>query len=254
MSDTNKEKKTPDSKNLNPLLETPHLETREGAAGLKGQSHADADGWNALIQKHDPVKTVQGEAMNLKQGQGFGPIRMELAWDRPKPQGFLEKLKDKMGKGHNIDLDLGCLYALKDGSRGVVQPLGSIYGAYDEAPFVFLEGDDTSGASAGENLLVNGDHWADIERVVVYAYIYDGVPSWSKTNARLRLWMKGQDPLLVHLDKCTDGLAVCAVVKLVNQDGDMQVTNLNEYYPGHAELARAFGFGINWEQGRKDNA
>ncbi|CAM5532179.1 Tellurium resistance OS=Streptomyces glaucescens OX=1907 GN=SGLAU_10870 PE=4 SV=1 [Streptomyces glaucescens] len=34
----------------------------------------------------------------------------------------------------NVDLDLGCLYELQDGTKGVVQPLGGYFGDVNAPP------------------------------------------------------------------------------------------------------------------------
>ncbi|MBK67642.1 MAG: Tellurium resistance protein TerA [Rickettsiales bacterium] len=246
------EKKSPDA--INPLLETPDLETRDNAAGLKGKSLKDLDSWEKMVQKRDIRDVFKGSALNLEcdKTTGFDTIRFQLEWERPKPQGFFNTLKDKLGKGQDIDLDLGCIYEMKDGTAGVIQPLGDLYGAFNKPPFIELSGDDRTGADeAGENLKVNGTMWPNIKRIVVYAYIYDGSTTWSQTKAKLHIWMKGQDPVNVNLEQYEDGLPVCVIAKLENVDNNIQIKNVNEYYPGHAEMDRAFGFGINWEEGRK---
>lgn len=244
------EKKSVNS--INPLIEEADLETRKNAAGLKGQSLKDLDSWEKITQKRDIRDVFKGNALDLKCKSSFDTIRFQLVWEKPQPKGFWNKVKENFGKGERIDLDLGCIYEMKDGSVGVIQPLGDLFGAYDRSPYIALCGDDRTGSGdAGENLRINGNKWCDIDRVVVYAYIYDGPTSWSKTKAKLRIWMKDQDPLNINLDQYEDGLAVCALAKLENIDGNINIKNLNEYYSGHAEMDRAFGFGINWEAGRK---
>ena len=42
-----------------------------------------------------------------------------------------------------------------------------------------LDADDRTGSSAaGETLFVNLDHLAQIRRVLVFAFIYEGTPAW----------------------------------------------------------------------------
>ena len=66
-------------------------------------------------------------------------------------------MKRLAGGGGNIDLDLGCLWELTTGHKGVVQALGNAFGDLDGPPFVKLDKDDRSGAATdGENLLVSG--------------------------------------------------------------------------------------------------
>ena len=58
----------------------------------------------------------------------------------------------------NVDLDLGCMYELTDGTKGVVQPLGGFLGELNGAPYVKLSGDDRFGSGSGETIFVNLDH------------------------------------------------------------------------------------------------
>jgi tellurite resistance protein TerA len=56
----------------------------------------------------------------------------------------------------------------------LVQPLGNRFGRFEIKPFIQLDGDDRTGSSVqGENH-INGNQWDQIERIVIYAYIYQG--------------------------------------------------------------------------------
>ena len=70
--------------------------------------------------------TKSAPTVNLaKAGERQGNMRVNLNWSQgapPKKTGFLAKLAGA-GSGA-VDLDLGCLYELADGSKGVVQALG----------------------------------------------------------------------------------------------------------------------------------
>ena len=113
----------------------------------------------------------KGQKVNLKKSQGgLGEILINLNWNaRPvstaKKQGFFSRLFGE-GEGGGIDLDLGCLWELKDGSKGSVQALGKNFGNLNSAPFVALDGDDRTGEnSAGENLRINGNQLSKIKRI-----------------------------------------------------------------------------------------
>lgn len=76
-------------------------------------------------------------------------IHANLNWTQEKKGGILSFL---MGK-QNADLDLGCMYKMQDGSKGVIQPLGNRFGSKTTIPFIFLDKDDRDGgASDGENM------------------------------------------------------------------------------------------------------
>ena len=89
-----------------------------------------------------------------------------------------------LGGNQGIDLDLGCLYELKNGQKGAVQALGNSFGNLNQAPFISLDGDDRTGAAAsGENLRFNGNKLSEFKRILVYTFIYEGVANWQQADA-----------------------------------------------------------------------
>ena len=87
-------------------------------------------------------------AINLQKGQKVSLEKnlVNLNWNsRPAKQGFLSSL---LGGNQGIDLDLGCLYELKNGQKGAVQALGNSFGNLNQAPYISLDGDDRTGAAA----------------------------------------------------------------------------------------------------------
>lgn len=185
---------------------------------------------------------------------GFGKIRIGAAWDNVQTQkaGFFQKLLKKATR-QGVDIDLGCLYELTDGSRGCVQAFGNMMGQFDQSPFIVLSGDERTGDAAGhdEHLDLNGKHWPGVKRLLVYVYIYDGVPNWSSLHPEIQVSVPGEHPMIVTPNVHMDELAVCAIAMLENIRGGIKLTNHTEYFPGHAEMDRAFGFGLEWDDGKK---
>ncbi len=153
-----------------------------------------------------------------------------------------------------MDLDLGCLYRLKNGLRGGLQAFGNQHGSLKEAPFIALGRDERTGDRDGidELILVNGAHWADIERILVYVYIYDGARNWHAVRPQIQVRVPGEQPMIVTLNTRRSEMVVCAVATLENVRGGIKLTSCLEYFPGHSEMDRAFGFGLEWEAGSKD--
>lgn len=207
-----------------------------------------------------PAKPIRLEKITLdkrnpsisleKKGQGFGEIVVNLNWHQGGGgSGFFGRLAG----GRKIDLDLGCLFKLRDGRAGAVQALGESFGSLHQPPYIQLMGDDRSGASAaGEFLHINGQYWNELERVVLFAMIYDGVPNWSETDAVVTLQAPDQPTLEIRLDSHRDNQRMCALALLENQAGHLKVTKLVEYFRDHRELDRAYGFGLRWVAGSKD--
>ena len=197
--------------------------------------------------------TKSAPSVSLSKGGGAsGQMKVNLSWNaRPEGTGggggFLKKLT---GGNRGIDLDLGCLWELQDGRKGVVQALGNAFGALDKPPYVLLDGDDRTGGG-GENMTINLDRLSEIRRVLVFAFIYDGVPAWDKADGVVTLHPQGAGPIEVRLDE-SSGSRMCALALLENQGGSLVVNREVKYINGAQDaLDRAYGWGMDWSPGRK---
>lgn len=194
----------------------------------------------------------KGSSISLeKKGQGFEELVINLNWNQggSSGKGFFGRLTG----GGKIDLDLGCLFKLRDGRAGAVQALGDSFGSLQQPPYIQLMGDDRTGASAqGEFLHINGRQWSQLEKVVVFAFIYEGAPNWAETDAVVTIQTPGQPTLEIRLDSHHRDHRMCALVLLENQGGNIKVTKLVEYFRDHRLLDQAYGFGLRWVAGSKD--
>lgn len=199
--------------------------------------------------------TEPGQSIAVSPGPaGFPAFTIGVAWDNTRLQrgNFFERLAKRfLNKG--VDLDLGCLYELQDGTRGALQAFGEKFGSFEAPPYIALSGDERTGNKEGsdEFLTVNGAHWNDIKRLLIYIYIYDGTNRWSKIKPQVVLDIPGENDLYVTLKATNDHLDLCAVGGIENIRGGIKLTNYTEYFPGHQEMDRAFGFGLPWGDGKK---
>ncbi len=186
---------------------------------------------------------------------GFESILIGVAWDNIKVEesGFFSKLLKKTMKV-GVDLDIGCLYEMQDGTRGSIQAFGKKFGNFDKPPYISLSGDERTGDAKGhdEYILVNGKKWNEIKRMLIYIYIYEGAAKWSEINPQIVIDVPGENDLYVTLKAHNDRLCLCAIGELENVRGGIKLTNRTEYFPGHEEMDRAFGYGLKWADGRKD--
>jgi tellurite resistance protein TerA len=187
-----------------------------------------------------------GQTVSLeKRGESFGEITVNLNWSRGR-KGFF-------GGGSAIDLDLGCLFELADGRKGVVQALGNAFGSFHQPPHIALSGDDRTGdVSAGETMRINGAHWAQIRRIAVFANIYDGVPNWQQTDGVVLVTMPDQPPIEVRMTEGRDDRRLCGIVLIENDAGRLKVTRIVEYVRDQQVLDEMLGWGLRWVAGRKD--
>ncbi|WP_340539331.1 TerD family protein [Nocardioides sp. GXZ039] len=182
-----------------------------------------------------------------------GRLRVNLNWNQGSRAGA-SFLKRSSGRG-GVDLDLGCLYELVDGSKGAVQALGnSLRGQHSVggSPICWLDGDDRSGANRdGENLFVDLAHLGLIRRVLVYAFIYEGVPNWAAADGVVTLFPTSGPTVEVRLDASSNQARMCAIALLENAGGDFSVQREVRYVGGHPELDNAYGWGLQWAPGSK---
>lgn len=196
----------------------------------------------------------KGQAINLTKGnnQAIGRINVNLNWNQKSPEkkGFFSSLFG--GGSQNIDLDLGCLYELKNGAIGCVQALGNAFGSYQDFPYVQLDADDRTGAATGgENLRINGDKISEIKRILVYTFIYEGIANWSQADGVVTLSYPNGADIEVRLDEHRNGTGMCAIAMIENVGDTFKVERLVEYYSGHPEMDKAYGWGLNWVKGSK---
>ena len=200
-------------------------------------------------------------AINLQKGQkvslekkssaGLGEILVNLNWNsRPAKKGFLSGL---LGGNQGIDLDLGCLFELKDGRKGTVQALGNCFGSLNQPPYIALDGDDRTGAAAaGENLRINGNQIAKIKRIMVYTFIYEGIANWQQADAVVTIKYPGAEDLIVKMDTYNSSNIMCGLALLENvNDETFSVEKVVQFYSGHPALDEAFHWGLSWKAGRK---
>ena len=189
--------------------------------------------------------------VSLAKQADYGAIRINLNWNQnsaPQKGGLFGGL---FNKNKGVDLDLGAFVRLQNGDRDCVQALGNRFGDLQRAPFVHLRGDDRTGAvSEGEWLDVNGSRWPDIAEILVFAFIYDGVPNWDATDGVVTLHVQGQQ-IETRLTEGNPRHGMCAIARLINDGGSIRVERINRYFPGHREMDQAFGWGFRWTAGSK---
>ena len=240
-----------------------------GGTELKSVTNAAPVEKKISLSKIRLEKTGDKVSLEKREGQDFGRIHVNLNWNQQggasasaskDDASFIGKLfgrSEPKAKGNAIDLDVGCLYELANGARGAVQALGNSWGSFTRPPYIHLEGDDRTGAmSSGENIYINGQQFDHVRRVLVYAFIYEGVPNWAATDGVVTIEMPGQPPVEVRLDGGAKQ-SMCAVALIENQAGKLQVTKLAEYFGGHGaisahqEMDERYSFGLNWKTGSK---
>ncbi|MBL6985629.1 MAG: TerD family protein [Methylobacter sp.] len=192
----------------------------------------------------------KGQSISLEKNTGeSGEIMINLNWNATpvKSVGFFRK-----ASSGGIDLDLACLWEFEQGEIGGVQALGDHFGNLHQFPFIELDQDDRSGSTmGGETLRINNKHLPEFRRILIYTFIYEGVPNWSHVDAVITIKAKNQPDIEIRLDSYRDDQFLCAIAMLENINGKLQITKLVDYFSGHQQMDRAYGWGLNYVAGSK---
>ena len=197
-----------------------------------------------ILEKHQKVSLV-------KPSDKPGEIIINLTWNRGSERKRLLSVFSK--KDGAIDLDLGCLYEMKDGRKGSVQALGGNFGNLEAFPYISLDADDRTGDTAGgENLRVNGAEISRFRRILVYTFIYAGLANWQDADGVATVKCPGSPDIVVRLDEYNTAESMCAIAMLENEDGNtFSVEKLIRFFKGHSEMDEAYSWGLRWVKGRK---
>ncbi|CAL9317235.1 TerD family protein [Streptomyces sp. SudanB66_2053] len=214
----------------------------------------------APVQLTKVTLTKAAPSVSLtKQGGTSGSLHVNLNWEvRKQFSGWAAKLGRPVAMHSDLDLDLCALWELTDGRKGVVQAVGNAFGSLHQPPFIHLDGDDRTGASAsGENLTVNLDHKNQFRRILVFVTVYEGARSFADLHATVTLRPQHGAPIDFSLDECTVPSTVCALALITNNGGDLVVRREARYLVPERGVSpqrtvdHAYGWGMNWTPGRK---
>ncbi|MCI8342334.1 MAG: hypothetical protein HFE62_03875 [Firmicutes bacterium] len=221
-------------------------------ANFGGEETKDDSG-HAHEQAPKEVKEEQTKAVSLKKvsltksgdshridiSKNRGTIHVNLNWNKTIEKGI-----------GNVDLDLACMYRLKDGSKGVVQALGNSFGSETLPPYIRLDMDDRTGQSLfGENMFFYRPETVDF--AVIFAYIYEGIPNWDKTDATITLKQQGSPDIELNIGGSVSENRFFVFAKMVSGPNGMDIVREEKFFRGHIDVDMHYGFGFRWVTGRK---
>ncbi|WP_424951639.1 TerD family protein [Deinococcus sp.] len=192
-------------------------------------------------------KQGQRTSISLKKDGGQQPIHVNLNWDRGGTRKGIFGLKVAVG---DADLDLGCMYVMKNGDVGVIQALGNRFGSERFAPYILLDKDDRSGQDeGGENLYILRPDL--IQQVLVFAFIYEGTSDFTSVGGRLNIKDAGGNEIAIRLNNPDAQRTFCAIAMFENVGGHVEVSKEERYFQGHQDCDGHYGFGFRWTAGSK---
>ena len=199
------------------------------------------------------IELHKGQIIDLTKGKSskIGKISVNLNWNkniikREKTSGFFSSLISNNEK--EIDLDLACLYEMKDGSKGLIQALGNTFGFLHKSPYILLDHDDRTGdAKEGENIQINGNKISEFKRILIFTFIYSGVVNWKDVQGIITIQCPNNPNIIVNLDEYDSDKRLCAIAMLENKnDESFSVTKIVRFFDGHKKMDRAFNWGMTW--------
>ncbi|RFS81613.1 stress protein [Actinomadura spongiicola] len=191
-----------------------------------------------------------------KHGATSGHMRVNLNWTAR--EGVAKGRFGKRRRGVDLDLDLCCLWELKNGQKGIIHALGDM-GALERPPYIKLDKDDRTGAvETGENLHINLDHTADFKRILVFAEIYDGADDFRGLDAVATLYPVGAPPIDMRMDDCVDASRDAVLALIENVNGELVVRREGRFIlppPGRPRWGKmtvdqAYGWNLEWVASR----
>jgi tellurite resistance protein TerA len=178
--------------------------------------------------------------------EGSNAIHVNLNWNQQAKRGFLGMSTPA------ADLDLGCMFEMMDGNKGVLQALGNKMGQKGQYPFIYVDKDDRSGASAnGENLFIERPDL--IKRVMIFAYIYEGAKAgFQGVEGRMGMTDPAGNEIKLSLNNPDDRLTFCCVALIQQIHGEVSIRKDEKYFQHHEQADQHYGFGFRWSAGSKD--
>ncbi|QUS59382.1 hypothetical protein [Synechocystis sp. PCC 7338] len=191
-------------------------------------------------------KAGDSHQLNLSKSEDLekSTISVNLDWEELK-----SVKRGLFGKKIPADLDLGCMYELKNGEKGVIQPLGKNFGSKNSSPYIYLDKDDRTGATAGENMYVFRPDL--ISRVMFFALIYQGAPDFQSVQGRMLFKVSNNEQIYLELNNPHANCPFCAAATILNNNNKISITKDERYFGGHRLADKYYKFGFNWTAGSK---
>ncbi len=99
----------------------------------------------------------------------------------------------------------------------------------------------TGDAAAGENLRINGNRIAEIRRILVYTFIYEGIANWQQADAVVTIRYPGAEDIIVKMDEWNSSDIMCGLGLFENSgDETFNAEKIVRFFPGHQALDEAF--------------
>ena len=229
------------------VVETQQEEKKvEHKLTIPEDSHKNQNNMTIQLKKSGDSHNVE---LNKSSNSPQLIIHVNLNWNRQESNiGGL--FKNILGGNKAPDLDLGCMYQMVDGQKGVIQPLGNSFGSKNSSPYIFLDRDDRTGAAAnGENIYIFRPDL--IKRVMFFALIYQGTRDFKSVQGRIFFKISNGEEVFLELNNPDSHRRFCAAAMIKTIKSQVIITKEEKYFLGHEEASKNYRFAINWTAGSK---
>lgn len=110
----------------------------------------------------------------------------------------------------------------------------------------------TGSSEDGEWLHINGKYWSQIDEILIYAFIYDGVPNWGQTDGVVTIHVPNEPIVETKMTEGSNFMRMCCIARIINKNNGIKLERINRYFMGQKDMDLAFDWGFNWVPGRKD--
>ncbi len=131
-----------------------------------------------------------------------------------------------------IILDRGAFVELQDGYKSVIQALGNAF------VIIAMNRMFSSRAMTGRVMYqtasgcISMDVNGSISASRFTPLFIEGVPSWDKTDGVVTIHVPDQPPIETRLTEGENRRTLCAIARLVNENGAIKVERINQYFKG----------------------
>jgi len=92
----------------------------------------------------------------------------------------------------------------------------------------------------------------ELKRIIVYAFIYEGVAKWAETNAVVTIKVPNNPDIVVEMGKQYNLNKFCAIAEILfDSKSSLTVKKLVSFHNGHGECDKAYQWGMKWTAGSK---
>jgi tellurite resistance protein TerA len=125
-------------------------------------------------------------------------------------------------------------------------------GCFVGQPWVWHQGDDRTGSAvSGETIFVNPQGIKELQRLVIYAFIFEGAAGWGSTDAVVTIKAPGHE-VTINMGQQSDRRTFCALAELTfSGSNEVSIKKLMTFHEGHEDCDTAYGWGFRYGVGGK---